>query len=196
MPQQNTILSYLYTQYQDDLDLRAFVDSYNNLTQQYVDYLNTVNIPIYTGLSGTLLDWVGAGLYGFPRPIIGSPTGAIYNVGIYNQVKYGTGNISVITTSDDIYKRILTWKLYRGDGFRMNTAWLKRRMKRFLIGINGTSPNVDNTFEISLKMTSANIMKAVITYPTDQPSVDFLVQYINSGALDLPYQYQITAQSA
>ena len=67
-----TIPSYLYWQYQNDPDIAAFVTVYNQDTQSIVDWFNSVNLPIYTQLSGNLLDWVGQGVYGYPRPIIGS----------------------------------------------------------------------------------------------------------------------------
>lgn len=193
MPQQNTVLSYLYQQYQNDLDLKAFVDAYNNLTQQYVTYLNTVNLPIYTGLSGALLDWVAQGLYGVKRPVIGTASGAVYDVAIYDVGVYGSGGTTFALVSDDIFKRILTWKLYRGDGFVMSISWLKKRLKRFLIGTNGAALQIDSTPEISVKITQLNQIDIAIHYPSDTASVDLLIATINSGHLDLPWQYNVVA---
>jgi len=193
MPQSKTILSYLYQQYADDLDLRAFVDAYNNLTQQYVDYLNTVNLPIYTGLSGALLDWVAQGLYGVKRPTIGTSSGSIYNSAVYDVDIYGAAISSSSLVSDDIYKRILTWKLYRGDGFVMSIPWLKKRLKRFLIGTNGAPLAIDATPEISVKITQLNEIDIAIHYPADTASVSLLISTINSGHLDLPWQYSVVA---
>jgi hypothetical protein len=195
MMELNTVLSYLYQQYQDDLDLQAFIKAYNDYTQRYVDWANQINLPIYTGLSGKLLDLIGAGVYGLPRPIIGNPSGAIYNSFNYNQANYGSGAILSVTATDDVYKRILTWKLYRGDGFYMSIGWLKRRVKRFLIGINGTAPTIDHTHEVSILIGAANAIEIVVNYPSDPASASLLVQYINSGALDTPYQYTLTART-
>ena len=62
--------SYLYTQYADDVNLQSFVSAYNTMTQEYLDWFNNINLPIYTVQSGTMLDWVATGLYGIPRPTI------------------------------------------------------------------------------------------------------------------------------
>jgi hypothetical protein len=62
--------SYPYQQYQDDPNIVAFFDAYNSIAQGYMDYVLGLNLPIYTQLSGPLLDWVGQGLYGFQRPTI------------------------------------------------------------------------------------------------------------------------------
>lgn len=192
----DVIGQYLYQQYQDDLDLQAFVTAFNELAQGYVDWANQINLPIYTGLSGELLDWVGAGIYGLPRPITGTPSGAIYNTFDYNTQLYGSGSLLSVTASDDVYKRILTWKHYAGDGMYTNINWLKRRVKRFILGVNGTAPDIDETSEISVIIGAANTIEIVVDYPADSASVDLLVQYINSGVLDTPYQYPTTARAA
>ncbi len=192
----DVIGQYLYQQYQDDLDLRAFVAAFNSLAQGYVDWANTANLPIYTALSGNLLDWVGAGIYGLRRPVTGFPSGAIYNAFDYNTETYGSGSILSVLATDDVYKRILTWKHYAGDGVYVNINWLKRRVKRFILGINGTAPDFGETSEISVIIGAANEIEIVVDYPADAASVELLVQYINSGVLDTPYQYNITARAA
>ena len=40
--------SYIYQEYSDDDDLQAFAASYNSLAQQYINTLNSLNLPIYT----------------------------------------------------------------------------------------------------------------------------------------------------
>lgn len=191
-----TVLAYLYQQYQDDLDLRAFVSAYNTMAQEYVDWFNRVNLPIYSGLSGDLLSLIGAGVYGLPRPTLGIISGAIYNTFAYNSQNYGSGFIGGVTVPDDVYKRILTWKLYRGDGFVMSLPWLKRRVKRFIVGVDGTTPDIESTGEISIKITSAQAVEIVIDYPEVQSYVDMFVQYLDTGILDLPFQYTVNARSA
>lgn len=208
----NTIKSYLYQQYQDDLDLQAFVNAYNAYTQSYVDWYNQTALPIYApltttdvstglsitslGLTGALLDWVGAGLYGYPRPTIGTPAGAIYGTGTYGVSVYGAGNVGSVTLDDDYYRRVLTWKLYRGDGFYMSLNWLKRRIKRFLTGANGTVPSISTTAEISVTGAGPNGIIIVINYPSDPAAVNNTVTFLNSGVLDTPWQYPLTARSA
>ncbi len=143
---QTTIPSYLYKEYDDDPDLQAFVFAYNQISQTYLDWFNTINLPIYTGLTGLLLDWVAQGLYGIMRPILFS-----YNyvaTGTFGRIQFGTytyGNFEInenITnlalTNDDVFKRVITWHFYKGDGKNVSVPWLKKRVARFLYGVNGT----------------------------------------------------------
>lgn len=151
--------SYLYTEYQDDDDLQAFVSSYNKIAQAYLDWFNTINLPVYTGapIAGEILDWVGQGLYGIVRPALASGQSALlgpYNTAMFNQIDYDgwkqTGPTNVVATTDDIYKRIITWNYGKGDGNRFNIRWLKRRIQRFLTGTNGSWPLINNTWQISV----------------------------------------------
>jgi hypothetical protein len=154
-----TIPAYLYEQYADDDDLQAFVDAYNGFVQGYVTWFATVPLAAYTNpaITGMLLDWVMAGIYGFIRPTLSS--GKFRANGPYNTFAYNTwpfdkiqiiGPSDVAATTDDIFKRIATWNFYKGDGNRFNVRWLKRRIMRFLIGDNGSAPNIDNTYQISI----------------------------------------------
>jgi hypothetical protein len=186
---------YLFKQFQDDLDLAAFVSAYNSLFQGYLDYANGAELPIYSGLSGALLDWVGASFYGLERPLIGNPSGAIYNAFKYNTATYGSGSVSPILSSDDAYKRILTWMNYRGDGWYSNPEWLKRRVKRFIVGVNGAAPFIDNTDEISVQFGPSNSVTITINNPSDKGSANLACTYLNSGVLVVPYQYQVYARS-
>jgi len=44
-----TILpAYLYQQYNNDPDLAAFFTAYNDISQGYLDNINSLNLPIYT----------------------------------------------------------------------------------------------------------------------------------------------------
>jgi len=153
------IPSYLYQQYNDDDDLQAFVAAYNALAQGYVTWFAVVGLAVYTGplIVGSLLDWVAQGIYGFVRPALAS--GLNRDIGPYNTWAFNTlaydkrqrvGPRNVTVTSDDIFKRIITWNFYKGDGNTFNVRWLKRRIMRFLIGTNGTAPNVDQTYPISV----------------------------------------------
>ena len=153
------IPSYLYQQYADDDDLQAFVGAYNTLAQQYLDWMNNINLPVYTSdtITGSLLDWVAEGLYGMERPALSS--GQNRNVGPFNTYAYNTlgynvhkiiGPTDLVDTSDDVFKRIITWNFFKGDGTKVNTRWLKRRIMRFLNGVNGTSFNVNSTYQISV----------------------------------------------
>ncbi len=184
--------SYLYQQYKDDSDLAAFVASYNSITQAYLDYLNALNLPVYTMLSGALLDWIGLGYYGLQRPTIGTVTGSIFGAATFAQVQYGQGTIGMMLATDDIYQRILTWKLHRGDGMYCTVQWLKNRLKRFLIGVNGTSPTIDHTQEISVHISNSNEIFITIHYPSDPASALILQSCLLDGILDVPFKYSLS----
>jgi len=139
--------AYLYQQYTDDDDLQAFVVAYNAYTQEFVNWFNTINLPIYTQsqIFGSLLDWVAAGIYGILRPVLSS--GTFHSVGPYNTQFFNEknayngfrfiGSSNVTVTTDDIFKRIITWHFFKGDGKYFSPLWLKRRILRFLFGENG-----------------------------------------------------------
>lgn len=141
-----SIPSYLYDEYNDDDDLQAFVYAYNDMAQAYVDWFNEINLPIYTGLSGPLLDWVGQGVYGVMRPTLYS--NQPYNVGEFNTyalntIGFNEGGIfnditDVTVTDDDIYQRVITWHFYKGDGKQASAQWFRKRAVRFLYGANGS----------------------------------------------------------
>jgi hypothetical protein len=154
------IPSYLYQEYSDDDDLQAFVDGQNALQQNYVDTFNALNLPIYTNplIAGPMLDWVAEGVYGYKRPWVYAERGFTFGplntwgpnqlVPIDAMVK--TQPRGVVIADDDFYKRCLTWHYMKGDGKYFNVRWLKRRIKRFLIGVNGSCPPVDITDDISI----------------------------------------------
>jgi hypothetical protein len=139
-----TIWSYLYKQYDDDDDLQAMVAAYNISTQAYVDWFANANLPIYPVLQGQLLDWIGQGLYGLARPSV--PLGKTNHVGPLNTWQLNTIPLNTNrvlypsqagVADDDLYKRVLTWHFFKGDGKIFDVRWLKRRVMRFLVGVNG-----------------------------------------------------------
>lgn len=169
---QKIIPSYLYEQYFDDEDLQALVSAFNQMAQARLDWFNTTNLPIYTGLNGPLLDIVAEGLYGMRRPSI--PTGNIVTVGPLNtwmlntpnitlNTFFSTGAVSLFETTDDIFKRIITWNFFKGDGQIFTFEWMKRRIMRFLIGFNGISSNIDQTYPIGLAEGVDNVHIITIT---------------------------------
>lgn len=167
---QNIIASYLYQQYSDDDNLQAFVAAYNQLAQAYLAWFNQENLPVYTGLSGSLLDWVAQGLYGISRPSL--PSGVNKSIGPYNtyafnQIAFNAGRVistaGYYATSDDTFKRIITWHFYKGDGKQFSVTWLKRRIMRFLYGYNGYICNIDETFPISVSFAPGNMI--CISFP-------------------------------
>ena len=149
----------LYMEYNDDPDLQSGVYSYNGFAQAYVNWFNETTLADYTSdaISGALLDWTAAGIYGFLRPALSS--GQFRSVGPFNTYGFNewpfnklaiVGPKDVTITTDDIFKRCMTWNFYKGDGNRFTVKWLKRRIIRFLTGENGTAPNIDNTYPVSV----------------------------------------------
>ena len=190
---QAIVPSYLYQQYSDDDALQAFVQAYNQYQQSYLDTFNSLNLPIYTMLSGALLDWVGAGVYGYPRPTL--PASAAVSIGPYATEIFAQKNTmyayqnttpgTVYTTSDDIYQRLLTWHFYKGDGKIFSIKWLKKRVMRFLIGANGTAPLLDYTYPVSIVQSGYSMTITVPIYP----AAAYLAVAVASGAAELPPQY-------
>lgn len=156
---ERTIPSYLYIQYNDDDDLQAFVESYNALMQDLITWFATINLPIYTGalITGALLDWVALGLYGQARPTL--PSGVNRNLGPFNTLEFNSlaynamstvESADFFATTDDVFKRIVTWNVYKGDGRQFSVRWLKRRVMRFLLGENGSDPGIGETYQVSV----------------------------------------------
>lgn len=226
------IPSYAYEDFSDDEDIQAFVSSFNSLAQQYVDFFNQIGLPIYTGpmITGPLLDWVAEGIYGMTRPSLpgaGSPvvTGP-FNTFPFNSQPFNSRKSVAPTnfyaTTDDIFKRIITWNFFKGDGQVFNIRWLKRRVMRFLTGPNGVDPGVNQTYQISVTFglnhqVNINIkshfatLKAgalfnrntfnstpfnaytVETNPVmPLPDASILASAIQAGVLNLPFQYSFT----
>lgn len=201
---QKTINAYLYVEYNDDETLQAFFAAYNEFTQTYVDYFNAYSLSIYSAgnISGPLLDLVALGLYGRIRPglpIPGSPEIGPYNTYGYNFPLPYNGAIPAVgqgyyQTTDDIFRRILTWALYKGDGRQFSITWLKRRILRFLYGLNGTDPTcvsnapqiyIDNTYSISVLPTGP--YQYTITLTSTPISIIFKTA-VDAGILELPFQ--------
>lgn len=193
LPLQNVIPSYLYWEYSDDQDLQAFVASYNSLAQGYLSWFNETPLGLYTSpnIFGTLLDWVGVGIYNIPRPVLSTQTTEIragYNEFAYNSVPYNylsqTSSGTAQLASDDIYKRMMTWNLYRGDGQMFTMGWLKNRVNRFINGVNGTDyPVLDNPPSISVSGNTFTITSF------DDSVFTALQDLISNRLVSIPFQY-------
>lgn len=195
--------SYLFGEFFDDPDLQALVASFNQNVQTFADWFTQVGgqLPVYTSapIAGPVLDWVGAGLYGLPRPSLAS--GQIVTVGPLNTWRLNTiplnafvsqGAVQNPTVSDDIYKRILTWFIYRGDGFQFTIPWLKRRIMRFLTGTNGAAPNIDNTYPVSVAFSGGEAITITITlteaYGIPLSVAQIFQAAVLAGAISMPFQ--------
>ena len=192
------IPAYVYQQYADDDTIQAFFAAYNQIAQTYLNWFNQINLPIYTGplIVGSLLDWVGQGIYGVSRPTISvSQTDfsrGDFDTYVLNSIDFNQGDntttSTLFTVTDDIYKRILTWTLYKGDGSTFNILWLKRRIARFLAGVNGidyTGP----TTQISIQFNSPYACTITLTPGTIPLTTAPIFQAaVASGAIQLPFQ--------
>jgi hypothetical protein len=225
------INSYLYEQYADDDDLQAFTSSFNTLAQSYLDTFNALSLPVYTGplIVGSLLDWVALGLYGLARPALSSGKRVLsgplntyeFNTWLLNKFQVLTPS-PVAATSDDIFKRILTWHLYKGDGKVFTIRWLKRRILRFLLGVDGTDPRLDNSYQVSVTFAAGsavsirlvsyaatlnsaallnsfrfnamrfNETNTTVVQITPLPNAETFKEAADAGVLELPFQYDFT----
>ncbi|WP_369065317.1 hypothetical protein [Burkholderia gladioli] len=194
-PLQDVIPSYLYKEYQDDASLQAFVDSYNSLSQGYLDWFNQTPLGLYTSpfITGSLLDWIGQGIYGIRRPVLASQTTvqrAGYNSVPYDSLAYNEQYFSASQTAslanDDIYKRVLTWHLYRGDGMQFSMQWLKNRISRFINGANGADwPVLNDPPSITVSGTVFSVIAL------DSVGLEALQLCYANGALQFPFEYQL-----
>ncbi|MHB8388144.1 MAG: hypothetical protein ACYDBH_01025 [Acidobacteriaceae bacterium] len=199
-PVQEIIGAYPYFQYASDEQIQAFFGGENQLVQTYLNWFNQTPLGVYTsaGINGSLLDWIANGIYGIPRPVI-STESTTFNGGLNSSalntsalngdviLRSGTAQIA----NDDIYKRILTWWLYRGDGKQMNVQWLKRRVMRFLTGANG-SDIVPGTPQPSVTISGTAITIITITSLSNQAAVNTLTAFLGSNVLLMPMGYSAT----
>ncbi|WP_158781580.1 hypothetical protein [Pantoea sp. BAV 3049] len=155
----NIIKAYLYQQYNDDSNLQALIDAYNKLAQEIYDWMAGANLPVFIGgyNAGDQLRWIAKGIYGVDPPVLVSRKVRVfgpYNTLMFNQIPFDGRLISdeseQVTASDDLFKRIMTWNFYKGDGFEFTIPWLKRRIMRFLTGADGVDVLNDQHWSVSV----------------------------------------------
>lgn len=175
-------------------NLQAFINAYNSLAQGYLTDINALNLPIYTLQSGAMLDWVALGIYGVNRPSLSY--GSTYTpLGVYNTVEYNVtaysedikgGEVTNYIVTDDYFKRILTWNFYKGDGFQFNVTWLKRRVKRFLLGEDGIDFPIEETYDVSVTSPASNTFEITIA---DTDAAKIFEAALFQNVLNVPFQY-------
>ena len=202
LPLQNIIPSYAYTQFQDDPNVVAFFTAYNTLAQSYLAWFNSVPFSVYTNanVNGSLLDWIGTGIYGITRPVFS--TLSTNFVGALNTVPINTLPIdgsyleqegTAISATDDFYKRVLTWFLYVGDGRMCNAMVLRRKIARFLYGVNGTDITLSQVQTVSIAVQTTPTLEYLIVLPSAaNPASGYFEELYNSGVLQLPFQVAAT----
>lgn len=200
-PLARVLPSYAYAQYQDDADIAAFIGAYNALAQSYLDWFNGTPLAVYTSpnVTGDLLDWTATGIYGIPRPTL-STVATISTAGInafaLNTVAVDGAQFlqsgTAAPASDDIYKRYLTWLLYRGDGIVFNAQWLRNRVNRFLNGANGADADVlDNP--PSVVMTGGTT--TITVEDTGSTAYSDLQLLYGSGYLPVPIGFTLSFET-
>lgn len=195
--------SYPYVQYSDDQDISAFFSSYNTIAQEYLSSINALQLPIFSVQSGAALDWVALNLYGFSRPVLtigtATITGGTYNSNVYNSLSYDNPKISgeavLYPTTDDIFTRCLIWNTYTGDGKQFTIPWLKKRVMRFLNGLNNTAYQIDDTSPVSISFSGARSVTIHIQSSYTTRSALFLNNaqalgaVVAAQAVQLPFQF-------
>ena len=222
-PLPNVIPAYVYDQYSDDENVQGFFEVLNAMAQGYLDWFNQTPLPLYTNpnINGPLLDWVGNSLYNIPRPVISDVQqvvkGALATVPLtalpiagFQISESGTSAIA----TDDIYKRVLTWFMYRGDGMQMSVEWLRRRIARFIYGVNGTDlTDIGLISTVSLSAVNSQvggevgtgvvgltvtglafspILHTGIANLPSYPMSTILQQLVQTGAIPLPFQIALS----
>ena len=184
------IKSYLYTQYNDDDDIRAFVTAYNTMAQEIYSWMLNANLPVFAGgyNVGDQLQWIALGIYGVKPPILVSGKSKVY--GPYNAIRFNqlsfNGRKRVreaeqVVVSDDLFKRIMTWNFYKGDGFYFTIPWLKRRIMRFLTGVDGTDIVNDQHWIVSVVFSGGSM---TITVTKSYTQLNDAALYNESGFND------------
>lgn len=168
---EDIIRSYLYTQYNDDDNIRAFVTAYNTMAKNIYDWMKNANLPIFVGgyNAGDQLRWIARGIYGVKPPVLSSGRQLVigaFNTFTFNSVPFNTRKVinqsQQVVVSDDLFKRIMTWNFYKGDGFYFTIPWLKRRIMRFLTGVNGVDVVNDQHWSISVLFSGEGASVSII----------------------------------
>ena len=166
----DVLLAYLYKEWEDDDDLQGWVESYNTYAQLFIDWFNALDLPIYTKQQGALLDWVAQGIYGISRPTLflnrpfarGPFSTASFCEIPFAELAIENDVSNVAVTSDDIFKRIITWHFYKGDGKNLTTTWLRRRVARFLFGVDGSDYS-EPVYNISIEWSRTQLTITIVS---------------------------------
>ena len=189
------IKSYPYVQFADDENITAWFDAYNAYAQQYLDWFNNTPLAVYTRseISGALLDWVANGVYGCYRtPIAFGNSRSIGPLNTYtpNYIPFNQGkelsDQTSFTMTDDIFKRVITWNFYKGDGVQLSIPWLKKRIARFTdLNFMDVSVTVGADRAVTVKITGAS--SEILSY---------LQSIMELGLVNLPIGYTFTVEAA
>lgn len=191
------IPAYPFVQYNDDENVVAFFEAYNEMAQEYLDAFNALALPCWTSpsITGLLLDWIAMGIYGQSRPAVQllrfRAARGPYDTVEYDEIPYAhiqnykAGQYTYM--DDDIFKRVLTWNFYKGDGFGFSIPWLKRRIARFIHGADGTDPPVQSTSDVGVTVAGGVFTLSIPDYGDGVAGA--LQSAIQQGFTKLPFIY-------
>jgi hypothetical protein len=200
-PLASVVPAYVYTQYADDANITAFFSAVNTLAGGYLSWMTNTPLALYTSptISGPLLDWIGQGIYGITRPII-STLSTQYTAAALDGVPLDTIAIdgssfsssgSAFPANDDYYKRVITWQTYIGDGRIFNAMVLRKRIARFLYGINGTDITASQSQAVSVASTGAKTYTIIVPSAAN-PASTYFQDLFNTGSLGYPFMQTAT----
>lgn len=188
--------AYPYQQFSDDTDINALFSATNEIAQSVLTWMLDHPLALYMrpALSGGLLDYAAYCLYGIARHQVGYSQ--ITNIaGAINTMPVNTLDIDDnqlprtsmrFTLTDDIFKRILTWHLYKGDGVQFSIPWLKRRIMRFLSGDDGHAWRFNSTAPVSIAIHESTVAISIAKGTADERLLLLLSALIKNGLVPVP----------
>jgi hypothetical protein len=87
-----------------------------------------------------------------------------------------------VVVSDDLFKRIMTWNFYKGDGYYFTIPWLKRRIMRFLTGVDGVDVVNDQRWSISVLFSGSGASISIIKGYRNLQTHPCLTLHLNTQA--------------
>lgn len=191
------LAAYPYVQYNDDDDIGAFFMAYNSMAQEYVDFFNEYNLADYNAanIADELLDWISEGIYGMRRPYLvdgsaSAPIGPLGTIPLGDEYLgffgWSAGSPPTYSFVDNaVFRKVITWNFFKGDGVMFNINWLKRRIVRFLTD----ESNPESTYDVSVYFIGSN--GVIIDIPDSDLAKTFR-SLVRSGIVSLPFQYAFT----
>ncbi|QHI95518.1 hypothetical protein GT348_03865 [Aristophania vespae] len=200
--------AYAYQQFTDDSNIVAFFDAFNQMATETLTWLAEHPFPLYIGsyLTGGFLDYCAYCLYGQFRYKISyvqlQQYGGALNDQDINRIAIDEiivqKNYLGTTINDDLFKRILTWNLYKGDGLSFTIPWLKRRIMRFLTGNEGQVWRFNSCQNVDVKVKGRIVAITITPGDWDSSLISVLDRIINNGILNIPpiYNYAISERQS
>lgn len=200
MTTQTVIPAYPYVQFADDENISAWFDAYNSCALDYLNWFN--NYPLFdytnTSVTGDFLDWIANGVYGVYRTPI--PYGDIRYKGPLNtytpnditlNTRVQLSSLSSFVMTDDVFRRVITWNFYKGDGMQFSILWLKKRVMRFLGGSTDDLSNISvsiSSHAVTIKIYNEDVYGSTL--------VTYLESVISNGCVNLPFNYTFSVEAA